>query len=382
MKLLFAVNAHRYSARHRLPVLKSACKSGWSIVSLTPRASDAEKELQQAGFECISLCLSRRGLNPLAEIVAIAKLIKIYRQEKPDAVYHATIKPVIYGTIAARLSNTKAIVNAITGLGYVYASESLLARILRPVVNTLYRFALGSKNTHTIFQNHDDSRTLRNIVGMPSDSVSIIPGSGVDPDVFQADTEPQDSTTVTMVSRLILEKGVMEYAQAAREVRQAKPEVRFLLVGGTDTESTSGIDQSLVQRWVSDRILDWWGERSDMVNVYNQSSIVVLPSYYGEGIPKVLIEAASCGRPVVTTDHPGCREAVIHGETGILVPPKDPAALAEAIQTLVADPELRARMGAAGRRRVEKDMSTKVVVERTADIFAKLLPDAPRLSWE
>ncbi len=207
---------------------------------------------------------------------------------------------------------------------------------------------------------------------MRPDRTALIHGSGVDPAVFCAAPEPPGPPIVLISSRVIWAKGIAEFAAAARLLRAAGIEARFVIVGEPPVHNRSAVPAATLEAWQAEGVLEWWGHRRDMAQVYAQSSIVCLPSFYREGVPKALIEAASCGRPIVTTDMPGCREICRHGINGLCVPPRDVAALVAAIAALLADPARRRRMGAAGRALVEAQFSLAGVVRRTLDIYRDL----------
>ena len=375
-RLLFVVNAHEYTASHRLPLLAGASALGYHVEAVAPACSPAQERLEAAGYKVHEIGLSRRGVRVWEEVAAIRSLTRLYRRLQPALVHHATIKPVLYGSLAARWAHVPAVVNAVTGLGYVYSGSGWRPRLLRKAVNPLYRFALRHPNMRVIFQNRDDWQALSDIGAIRDDVAVLIPGSGVDTAHFMPAPEPTETPMVVFVGRMIWDKGVREFVEAAKVVQARGIEARFVMVGGLDPGNPAAIPEPTLRQWVQDGTVEWWGEQSDMLAVYHAASLVVLPSYYREGLPKVLLEAAACGRPVVTTDAPGCRDAVIHGQTGFLVPVRDSVALAERMQKLVEDPALRAAMGRAGRIRAEKEFSTERVVAETLSVYEQLLNTA------
>jgi glycosyltransferase involved in cell wall biosynthesis len=329
--------------------------------------------LQREGFVVHPVRLSRRGLRLWEEWGALKELARLYRRLKPDLIHHATIKPVLYGTLAARWSGRPAVVNAITGLGFVYTATDWRSRMLRRVVDALYRWALRYPRQRIIFQNLDDRAVLEGIGAVDPTQAVLIPGSGVDVTTFSPAPEAEGSLLVVLPARLIHDKGVDEFVAAARNLQQRGVDARFALVGGLDTGNPAGIGEAQVQSWVDKGVVEWWGQVDDMRAVYQAAHVVVLPSFYREGLPKVLLEAASSGRPVVTTDSPGCRDAVSDGETGYLVPVRDSDALTERLHELLADSELRQRMGRAGRERAEREFATARVVTDTLAVYRELL---------
>lgn len=374
-RLLFIVNAHEFTAAHRLPLLRGAEAAGFSVAAVAPVGSPALKRLEREGFTTHAVRLSRRGLRAWEDVGSILELMRLYRRLKPDLVHHATIKPVIYGTLAARGSGKPAVVNAITGLGYVYTSSDWQASLLRLGVNALYRVAFRYSPQRIIFQNRDDSFVLRSIGAVGEDQSVLIPGSGVDMTTFTPTPEAEGVPVVVMAARLIWDKGVAQFVEAARLLQEKGVLARFVLVGELDIGNPTSIRDTDLQRWVDEGVVEWWGQVGDMRMVYEKSHIVVLPSYYREGLPKVLIEAAASARPTVSTDAPGCRDALIDGETGYLVPVRDSTSLAARIGDLLSDSELRRQMGRAGRELVEREFSTERVVSETLAVYESLLRD-------
>lgn len=372
-RLLFVVNAHEFTAAHRLPLLRGAQADGFEVEVIAPSGSPAARRLEGEGFVIHPVRLSRRGLGIWEEWRAIQDLIQLYRWLEPDVVHHATIKPVIYGTLAARRTGGPAVVNAITGLGHVYTGRDLRTRVLRRVVDTLYRHALQHPRQRVIFQNTDDRAVLESIGAVNPKQAVLIPGSGVDVEAFTPSPEPEEPAVVILPARLIRDKGIEEFVEAARSLYEQGVEARFGLVGGLDIGNPSGISEAEVHQWVAEGVLEWWGQVEDMRLVYRAAHIVVLPSFYREGLPKVLLEAAASGRPVVTTDSPGCRDAVIDGETGYLIPVRDSEALADRIGKLLQDGQLRREMGKAGRERAKAEFATARVVSDTLKVYRALL---------
>ena len=372
-RLLFVVNAHEFTAAHRLPLLRGAQTAGFEVQAVAPGGSPAAERLEREGFVTHPVRLSRRGLRVWEEWGALRELTRLYRRLAPDLVHHATIKPVLYGTLAARRAGRPAVVNAITGLGYVYTGTDWRSRLLRHGVDALYRRALRYSPQRIIFQNRDDWAVLQDIGAVDPEQAVLIPGSGVDVATFNPAPEAEGPPVVVLPARLLRDKGVDEFVAAARALHARGMEARFVLVGGLDTGNPAGIAEAEVRGWVEEGVVEWWGQVDDMRTVYEAAHVVVLPSFYREGLPKVLLEAAASGRPVVTTDAPGCRDAVVDGETGYLVPVRDSAALAERIGELLADPDLRQRMGSAGRERAVREFSTEKVVADTLAVYQQLL---------
>lgn len=328
--------------------------------------------ITDAGLRLIPSSLARRGQNPLEEGNFIRKLTSIYRQEGPDIIHHVAMKPVLYGSIAARLAGCKNVVNAMAGMGFVFTSDKAKAKVLRPLVSSAYRMLLNRPNYRLILQNPDDVSLFTNAHLINPEKIALIRGAGVDIAQFSAEPENAGPPMIVLASRLLWDKGVGEFVEAARILRDEGVDARFILVGDSDHENPAAIPQKQIDKWRAIGNVELWGRRDDMSIVFSQAHIVCLPSYR-EGLPKVLLEAASCGKPIVATDVPGCREIVRHNQNGLLVPPKNPTALAEALKSLILDADLRRRMGTAGRKIVEQEFSQEIVIEQTLALYREML---------
>jgi glycosyltransferase involved in cell wall biosynthesis len=313
--------------------------------------------------------LKREKRSPLGELRAIRELRSIYRRENPDIVHHVALKPVLYGSIGA-LGLPLKIVNAFAGLGYLESSKSPKAMILRTVIWNMMRFLLNRPKAFTILQNFEDRDFAVNTLGMSEENTEVIMGSGVDLELFRPSPQPSGIPIVMLPSRLLWNKGVAEFVAAAELLTSTGVKARFVLVGDTDEGSPSAIPRSRIAEWNDSGSIEWWGKLNNMQEVIPQSSIICLPSYR-EGIPKVLIEAAACGRPIVTTDVPGCRDVVQHYVNGMLVPPRNTDVLALTIRVLLGNSDLRARMGDAGRK-IAAHFSEDVVIEKTLTRYSLL----------
>lgn len=371
-KLLFLVTEDWYFVSHRLPLARAAIEAGYEVAVAT-RVDRCGAVISAAGCRVIPFQMSRRGLNPVSELCALIRLMSLLRRERPDILHNVALKPVVYGGIAATSIRVPRVVNAIAGMGWMFSSRSGLARAGRVVMRRVLAFVL-SRST-VIVQNPDDERELVRI-GVPERQIVRIPGAGVDLDEFDVAPERDGPVVVLFPARLIAEKGVREFVEAARLISQKRLSVRFLLAGEPDEGNPSSIPGSEVSSWVADGVVECLGWVSDMPSVLKDCHIVCLPSYYGEGIPKSLIEAAAAGRAIVTTDMPGCREIVRHEVNGLLVPPRDVNRLAEALETLIRNGAQRRRMGDAGRKIAEEEFSMERVTASTLAIYAS--GSAPR----
>lgn len=369
------VNDAAFFLSHREPVAKAARDSGFIVVVATA-AGPAVHAVVDAGYEHREIRLTRSGRNPFAEALSVVSLIRLFRSVRPDIVHLVTIKPVLYGGIAARMAGVPSVVSAISGLGTVFGSvgDSRMS-VAQFAAKLLYRLSLGHRNQRVIFQNSNDRNVLTMLTRLRPDKAIMIPGSGVDLSEYKMTDEAEtDVPVVVMAARLLRDKGVYEFTEAARILKQDDVRVRFLLVGDPDRTNSSSVNESQLEAWREEGIVEILGFRSDIASIFAMSHIVVLPSY-GEGLPKVLVEAAACGRAVVTTDIPGCREAIAPDQSGLLVPPRDARALADAIKHLIENEDLRREMGRAGRALAEQRFSIEEVIAKHLSTYEALLAD-------
>jgi len=370
-KLLFFVTEDWYFCSHRLPLAIAAKDAGFDVGVVTRVRSHGE-QIQKAGLRLIPLELSRRGMNPVKELQLIMHLTAIYRKEKPDFVHHIALKPVLYGSMAARIARIDFVVNAMAGLGFLFSSRSVTARLAKRPVLLLMRFLLNKEGSRVILQNPDDVRLMCDGGILPRSCIALIRGSGVDIQQFSVQPEPDGKPLVILASRLLWDKGVGEFVDAARILKKQGVAARFALVGEGDVENLSAISDEQLRDWQKEAVVEVWGRREDMPKVFAESHIVCLPSAYGEGVPKVLIEAAACGRPIVTTDAPGCREIVEDGVNGLLVPLRDTDAVVNALKILIESSNLRQEMGARGRELVEREFSLEKVNNETLSLYEEI----------
>jgi glycosyltransferase involved in cell wall biosynthesis len=369
-KVILAANTEWYLYNFRLSLARFLRDEGYEVVMVSPPGRYAAS-LRSAGFQWIEWNLGRQTLAPWTEFSSFIQLLRIYQREKPDIVHHFTVKPVLYGSLAARLTGVDGIVNAITGLGYVFLSQDTRASLIRTIVKRLYRMTLDRPNYAAIFENKTDRGYFIDQGFISPDRAWLIQGVGVDVGNFLPLPEPESLPVVLLAARMLWDKGVGDLVTAAR-ILGPRAQVRFVLVGEPDPGNPAAIEKSEIQSWVNEGILEWWGWQKDMNSVYADSHIVTLPSL-GEGIPTVLLEAAACARPIVTTDTPGCRDVVEDGVNGFLVPPNDPEALADALYQLIIDPDLRGRMGKASRQLVLSKFTSDLVNQATLDVYNNVL---------
>lgn len=374
-RVVFVVNVDWFFLSHRLPVARAAAARGARVTVITADTGRAER-IRAEGFEHRPLRLSRRGRNPLSELRVIWDLARLYRTIEPDLIHHVTIKPVLYGSLAARLAVPAAgVVNAVSGLGFAFSERG---RGFRPLVLALYRLALNHTRAVTVFQNPHD-RALFAAEGLVSHERSVlIRGSGVDITEFTPTEIPSAPPVVMLAARLLWDKGIGEFVAAARAVKRARPDVRFVVVGEPDPGNPGTVPEGQLRAWGEEGDVEFWGFRSDMREVLSQATLVVLPTYYPEGVPKILLEAAAMGRPMIATDAPGCREIVRAGETGWHVPVRDAPALAEVVLEALEDQPQLAALGRSARRLVLDEFSEEIVVDATLGVYRDLLDRSPR----
>lgn len=370
-RLLFVVNNPAFFLSHRLPLALGAREAGFDVHVATMDGPSVP-EILGHGLVHHAIPMSRSGKNPLKEIQSIYAFWRLFRYLKPDLVHAVTIKPVLYGGIAARLAGVPAYIAAISGLGFVFTRRGQGFDFVRWAATLLYRLALGHPNSRVIFQNTNDRDVLSKAGVVRPGQVVLVRGSGVDLDAFQAVPEPAGPPVAIMAARLLADKGAAEFVEAARLTVGHASGLQWLLVGGPDQGNPASITQAEFARWQHEGVVRCLGERSDIEALYQQSHIAVLPSYR-EGLPKSLVEAAACGRAVVTTDVPGCRDAIEPGVSGLLVPVRDAQALADAVLRLASDGALRREMGAAGRRLAEQEFDIRKIVQRHVELYQSLV---------
>lgn len=374
-KVLFVVNTLEFFLSHRFPLAIAAKQAGYEV-HIAAANHDKTEELLTYDFKYHILPFARSGQNPIYEVNTIIKLFSLFQCIKPDLVHLITIKPVLYGGIVSRLTNINAVVSAISGLGTVFIDNSgFMAKVRRNFVTMLYVFAFRHKNMAVIFQNPDDRDKLLNLGAVNLVQTRMIRGSGVNLANYSYSSEPGGKPVVVMAARLLRDKGVFEFVEAARLLKIRGLDIEMRLIGSPDPGNPTSITIQKLDEWVNDGYINLLGYREDIAKQYSAANIVCLPSYR-EGLPKSLVEAAACGRAVVTTDVPGCRDAIIANVTGILIPVKDAHALADAIQKLVEHPDLRLMMGAEGRKLAEEHFCIENIVGQHMKIYEDVLKNA------
>ncbi|WNL11556.1 glycosyltransferase family 4 protein [Aliarcobacter cryaerophilus] len=363
-KILFVVNVDWFFISHRLPLAIEALTKGYEV-HIACGITDKKEYLENLGLKVHPLNLSRSSTGINSELKAFIEIYYVLKKVTPDIAHFVTIKPVLYGGIASRFLSIHNKVFSISGLGFIFIKHGFKASFIRLVIKLMYKFALGGKNSHVIVQNPDDKEVVNSIVKVP---ITLIRGSGVDLSQYEYNEEKNENIKVSMACRLLKDKGVFEYIDAVKILKQKLPNVEFELYGDIDIHNPASLINEDVEKIKKDGFVNVYGFSSDIEKVFCDSNIIVLPSYR-EGLPKVLIEAAACGRAIVTTDVPGCRDAIEPNVTGLLCEVKDTESLASMIEKLILDKDLRNSMGKEGRKLAEQEFDINKVVEKHFDIY-------------
>ena len=366
-KILYLVSEDQSFCTHRLDLAKAAKKSGYEVVVVT-KVTQYEDEIISNGFKLINLNLSRSASRPLRDFFTLLKLIQIYKKEKPDIVHHVTLKVVLLGTIATLFSGKIVSINAFTGLGFVFSSSQIKAKIIRLLIRPVLKALLRRKNAWMIFQNPDDLELFNNLGLIEPDRSVIIRGSGVDINEFEQTPDVNNIPVIMLASRMLWDKGVGEFVNAAKRAHEENLKAKFIIVGDIDKDNPMSISVSTLKKWTDEGYITWDGHSNNMSEKLSSASVVCLPSYR-EGLPKVLLEGAAIGRPLIATDVPGCREIIINNVNGILVKLKDVDSLYNAIKVLVSNSEMRFRMGQESRALIETKLSANIINTQTLDLY-------------
>lgn len=376
VRLLYVVNVAWFFTSHRLPLAMAAKRAGYEVhVAATVEGAGEVEAIEAAGFRFHRLRGARGGGNPFADVLTLFDTTRVITRIRPHAIHAITAKPIIFSGIVRRFAGVRAFVGAMTGLGFLFIDMSR-RRLLRGLVAWAMRLGLGGDNARLIVQNMHDAGVLVSAGAVNSRRVVHIAGSGVDLERFVPAPEPGGVVNVVLPARMLRDKGVVEFCEAARIVRSRGVEARFLLAGGLDPYNPAGLGQSDLESLQSNCGVEWLGQVEDVPKLFRSCHIVCLPSYR-EGLPKALIEAAACARALVTTDVPGCRDVVSDDVHGLVVPARDAAALAVALERLILDRQLRERCAAAALARARSEFDVRSVIERTLALYAALLGEGP-----
>lgn len=370
-KLFIVVNVDWFFLSHRLPVALAAQKAGWDVTIVTADTGKL-KDIEAQGLKTINLPMSRSGMNIFQELGTLNFLRKLYKRERPDVVHHVGMKTILWGTLAAKFSHVNGVANAISGLGGFFAEDNkgLMAKMMPKVL----RFSHHRKNLLCIFQNDEDKGLyVKNGIIKP-EQARYIKGSGVDLKEFCYTPEPTEGKIrVILTARMIVEKGIFILTEAAERLRSKyEDKVEFLLVGGID-DHPGAITKEQLDKVCDGKYIQWLGYRTNVKELLQSCHVVAFPSYYMEGLPKSLIEANAIGRPIITCNSVGCKETVIDGHNGFLIPTKDTNALVEKLDILLGDTTLRQIMGLNARKYAEENFSIEMVIDRHLNIYRELI---------
>ena len=371
LRVLYLATEDWYFVSHLLGLARAVRDAGCDVTVVT-RTRHHAGVIRKEGFDLVSFLFPRSRLSLISELKSIVNLVRIYRRARPDLVHHVALKPSLYGSVAALLTPGPAVVNAVTRLGFVFTAGHWMRNALQPLVSIGGRLVMSRPRSRIIVQNPDDMKTLAAAGIVRDGRASLIRGSGVDLNAFPPQPDPDGIPTIAMVSRLLWTKGVGELVEASRILQDRGMKVRTILIGMPDPDNPASIPEDQLCDWHDDGLIQWWGFRDAIAEIWRQAHVAVLPSYR-EGLPKSLVEAAACGRPIVATDVPGCREIVEDGENGFLVPVHDARALADVLERLLKSRELRQRMGKKSRALVETRFHQAIAIEETLAVYESLL---------
>lgn len=370
-RVLFVITEDWALISHRLHLVDSAIKAGFEVGLLT-RINDHYNILKARNINIFEWKLKRRSLNPFPEILAITSLYKTLWLFRPDIIHAVALKPVIYTGLARIFFLKTGFIAALGGLGYLFNSKSFQANILRPITKIFLKLALLRQKTRIILQNKDNIKTIINMNLIDMKNIRLIKGAGVEIEKFIPTPIPKGIPIIILPGRLLSDKGVFEFVKVAEKIKYNDINARFVLVGNIDLQNPASISQEYIDKWVADGIIEHWKRCDDMNKIYNKTSIVCLPSY-NEGLPKVLIEAGSCSRPIVTFDVPGCREVVRNNVNGFLVEFGNEKALEKALLNLIENKQLCKNMGEKGRKIVEAEFSDIIINSQTFNVWNEVL---------
>ena len=373
-KILILVNSLSFFISHRKEIAYAARNRGFRVIIVYGELGCKNTTfLSEKGIEFFHVPLERKSLNPIKEFRSLFVILKTFYKLKPDIVHLITIKAYIYGGIAARLTRVPCVVSAVAGLGILSNQKRFKNIVIQKILYLLFYFSFNHHNQKIIVQNIDDKNKLINWIGLDKNKILLFRGSGIDLSLFKNLDETNNITTVCFASRLLRDKGVFDYVSAARIIKKRGIRVKFILAGNLDTSNPSSLTNQELNLIKKEKIVEVLGFYKDIPKLFAKSHIVCLPSFYGEGLPKVLLEAAAASRAVVTTDSPGCRDAIIPNKTGLLVPINNSQKLADALQRLIENNAERVSMGKAGRNLAKQEFQVEKIVEKHLNIFERLL---------
>ena len=369
--LLFLAQNDWFFRSHRLPIAQAAIEAGYEV-HLACKVTDFKAELEELGISIHPLrYIGGQKINPFREALALIEILSLYGRLKPDLVQHISLRPVLLGSLAVRLQNHPAMVNAVTGLGFLFMRESVKVRLTRDLVLLVLGWTFRHRNNRVLFQNREDLEAFLRKGTVAQDQVVMVNGSGVEMSRYHHDAEENDPPVVLFGARMLRDKGLVELVEAGRILRERGIPCRILLLGAPDEGNQSAIQVEELQAWNREGNVEWLGHQENMAEWLSRADIACLPSYR-EGTPRFLLEAAAASLPIVTTDTPGCRETVIDGENGLLVPVRDAVAIANALAKLLGSGEMREKMGNKSRKLAEERFTIQGVVQTHLKIYSEL----------
>ena len=375
--VLFVATEDWFFVSHFLHIARAARAAGLQV-TVVARFGRHRSWLEEAGMRTVPLEWRRGSLSPLHTLATVTRLAQIFRRERPDIVHAIALKPIIASELASRITGVPHVVHAVTGMGHLAVAEGTLAQVLRSGISGLLRGAGRRPGVRFLVENHDHAHDLAARGIARPEHIVRVTGAGVDLDRFQPTPFPETTPdtpviTVTLVARMIAIKGIETAVTAVCRLAEAGVPLRLVLAGAPDPDNPGTLTAERLRQWAEHPAIDWRGRVDDIPALWAASDIALLPALGGDGLPKSLLEAAACGRPIITTNTPGCRESLIPGETGLLVPPGNPEALAEALRLLVEDPARRQRFGLAARNLAERQFSEQAVAQRVLALYGALL---------
>lgn len=370
-KLIYFVTVDWFFCSHFLDRAKAAKKSGFDVIVLTS-VNQHRAAIEGAGLRVIELKINRKSLNFIFTLKNILDIVYIFKKERPDIIHQIALKPILLGSFAAKITGIRNIVNAVVGGGYAFTSHSPLMLLLRPFIKLALKLLLNPLKSFVIFENKDDLTSFIVNRSVRPESAVLIRGAGVNIDFYTPRQNTNQIPLIVVPARLLWDKGLGEFVMAAQWLKRKGIVARFAIVGSQDPDNRANIPSTVLEKWKTDGDVELWGFQPNMSKVLSEADIVCLPSYR-EGLPKALLEGMAAGLPCVTTDVPGCREAVIDGKNGLLVPPRDHLALANALHQLIINPQLRLQMGQCGRKMAIEEFSSSIICQQTLKVYEKLL---------
>tara|TARA_Y100001970_G_C14212459_1_gene847701 strand:- start:529 stop:1653 length:1125 start_codon:yes stop_codon:yes gene_type:complete len=371
-RILFIISEEWYFMSHRLNLAIEALEKGYKVGILCNKGKNTLL-IKEKGIEVFNFSLSRTSLSPLNHVRTIIKISETLKLFKPDLIHAVAIKPVIFSSLVTKFHNLERRVFALGGLGFIFSSNKFLAKLLRPFVVLFLKYCLSGGKTRLIMQNKDDCKKIWDLKLIEENKTRLIEGAGVNTDLFVPEEKQfKKIPTVILPARLLWDKGIGEFVEAARIIKSKSIKARFILVGSQDIHNPENIQLQVIDKWVDQGLIEYWGFSDNMPKIMREASIICLPSYR-EGLPKVLIEAASCAKPIVTTNVPGCKEVVSHGLNGYLVNERESKDLAIFLEELILDKSLRYSMGQEGRKIVLERFAEDLINKKTRKVWEELL---------